>query len=131
MRHRYESHILPLFTRAGQNDNTPAMILSKILKQSFAALTVMALTIGLTGCGSESRTAIDETPFKAAITQYLSEHSMGMQVTEFKELKIQDQTATALCVMKDAEGLYGMGVTWNFEFEKTDEGWKAPRHGFH
>lgn len=96
-----------------------------------ARLWLIATLFLAAGCGSGSGTRADATPFKAAITAYLSERSMGMQVTEFKKLKVQDQTATATCVMKDTEGLYGMGVTWDFTFEKSAAGWKAVRHEFH
>ena len=71
---------------------------------------------------------VDTAPFKAAITKYLAQQSMGMKVTEFLELTVEGATAEAFCKLQDADGLYGLGVTWKFVFKKEGNGWAVASH---
>ena len=79
------------------------------------------------GCGKDEPAA-DTAPFQAAITKYLAGKSMGMTVTEFESLDVTGETATAVCRLEEASGLYSMGVRWRFTFERDRQDWKATGH---
>ncbi len=85
------------------------------------------LLLCATGCGKEEVTA-DTAPFQAAITSYLAQKSMGMKVTKFQSLKVEDGAATAVCRLEEASGLYAMGVRWRFTFRQGPRGWKVTEH---
>jgi hypothetical protein len=85
-------------------------------------------TLFLTACGRgtpPAPTAADTQPFQTAIAAYLEANSMGMAVTSFDQLQVDGVSAKAVCKMKAIEGDYNMAVTWEFEFEKTADGWKV------
>ena len=82
----------------------------------------------LTACGRgtpPAPTAADTPLFQTAIAAYLEANSMGMAVTSFEQLQVDGASAKAVCKLKAVEGDYNMAVTWEFEFEKTADGWKV------
>ncbi len=81
----------------------------------------------LVGCSEEETVTADTAPFESAIEKYLRDAGMGMKVTEFKSLSIEDDTATAVCKMEEAADLYGgIGVRWRFTFRRTaGGGWEV------
>jgi len=81
----------------------------------------------LVGCGKEEAAA-DTAPFQAAITSYLAARSMSMKVTDFESLELAGETATAVCRLEEASGLYSMGVRWRFTFQRDRQGWRATEH---
>ncbi len=88
---------------------------------------VGVLLLCAAGCGKEEVTA-DTAPFQAAVTSYLAQKNMGMKVTEFKSLEIEGETATAVCRLEEASGLYNIGVRWRFTFQQGPQGWKVTEH---
>ena len=81
------------------------------------------------GCGKDEPMA-DTAPFQAAVTNYLAARSMDMRVAEFQSLEVEGETATAVCRLEEASGLYsGVGVHWRFTFRRDDRGWTALKHG--
>ena len=88
-----------------------------------AAMVAMAAMVVMAGCGKDAPTAAEIAPFEAAIGAYLKSHSMGMKVAEVKSLEIERDTATAVCAMQEAGGLYGnLSVKWTFTFSKNENG---------
>jgi len=85
------------------------------------------LVVCAAGCGKEEATA-DTAPFQAAITSYLAAKSMNMKVTELESLEVAGETATAVCRLEEASGLYSMGVRWRFTFQRDRQGWRATEH---
>lgn len=83
----------------------------------------------LTACGRSAApvapSAAEAQPFQPAIAAYLDANSMGMTVASFEQLQVEGAVAKAVCKMKAADGGYEMTVTWEFEFEKTADGWKV------
>ena len=79
----------------------------------------------LISCGEKR---IEQKPFEAAITEYLNENAYGMKVVSFKKIEVADDTATALCRMRDKEGTYSVSVTWLFTFEKKNDSWRTIKH---
>ena len=51
-----------------------------------------------------------------------------MRVTEFESLDVTGETATAVCRLEEASGLYSMGVRWRFTFQRDGQDWKATGH---
>ena len=86
------------------------------------------LAMVLAGCGSRKITEAEAAPFRAAIAQYLKQRSMGMKASEFKSLAVSGEGAAASVAMEEAEGLYGVKVTWEFTFRKGEGGWKVESH---
>jgi hypothetical protein len=78
------------------------------------------------GCGNTGGGSDEE--YKSAIKAYLTSKSYGMVVSSVKSSKVDDGKATVVCKVKDAEGLYGLAVTWNFTLENTDGTWKVLSH---
>ena len=75
------------------------------------------------GC-SDNAVKEDSTPFKNAISKYLSQKHMDMKVYKFKKLEVNGDKAKAVCSMKEASGMSaGIAVQWNFSFEKKDGAW--------
>ncbi len=86
----------------------------------------------LCSCGKETPPAQAETQdtsvFKSAIGNYLREKNYGMEISSFDELSIKDNKASAICKMGEAENLYGIRVTWEFNFENSSGEWKVSGH---
>jgi hypothetical protein len=87
-------------------------------------------TFCLCGCKGERAVTADTAPFEAAIQTYLAAKNMGMKVTEFESLEVEQDTATALCRMEEASGLYGgVAVRWRFTFARDRRGaWQVENH---
>ncbi len=85
------------------------------------------------GCGKkDSSTPVnlqDTQPFKNAIHEYLKSKNYGMDLSSFEELSVSGNNASAMCRMNEAENLYTIKVTWQFDFENTGNGsWKVKSH---
>lgn len=77
--------------------------------------------------------ALDEQAktFGPPIDAYLKARSFGMKLEKLQKLDVDDSgdIATATCIMKDAEGMYNLGVKWMFTFEKSKDGkWQVKGH---
>ena len=70
----------------------------------------------------------DTQPFKSAIQDYLKSKNYGMDVSSFDDLAIGNDTSSATCKMEEAEKLYNLKVTWQFNFEKKDGKWTVKNH---
>jgi len=96
--------------------------------KAWAMLSLIGLLLLCTaGCGKDEA-ATDTAPFQAAIAKYLAGKSMGMEVTEFESLEATGETATAVCRLTEASGLYNMGVRWRFTFERDGQAWRVAAH---
>ena len=94
----------------------------------WATLSLVALLLlCAAGCAREEAAA-DTAPFQAAVTSHLAANRMHMKVTRFESLEVAGETATAVCRLEEASGLYGMGVRWRFTFERDRQGWRATDH---
>lgn len=85
----------------------------------------------LYGCGKGSvppPTAGESQPFNKPIEDYLKSKNMGMAVSGFDKLQVDGDKAKAICKMQEAENLYGMRITWEFDFQKQKDGWKVTGH---
>ena len=52
-----------------------------------------------------------------------------MEVTEVQSLEVTGETATAVCRLEEASGLYaGVGVRWRFTFQQDGQVWRATGH---
>lgn len=89
--------------------------------------TALLACLAVTGCGS-GEPEVDTAPFEAAVTTYLADHHMGMEVKEFRSLEISGGTATAICVLKEKSGLHNLGVKWRFSFRRNDARWQVREH---
>jgi hypothetical protein len=93
-----------------------------------AGLTALALGLAFccTGCGKENATqAVDTKPFEAAIGDYLRSQGFGMKIASVQSIDQKGDTATAVCKMQEAEGTYGLTVTWQFSFRRRDRQWQV------
>jgi len=82
----------------------------------------------LTGCAPSAPTP-DDTPFRAAIGDYLRSHNMAMTIKEIKEGPQIDGDTARLSASMTHEQLGGPSVTWEFEFARQPDGsWQAIRH---
>jgi hypothetical protein len=87
-----------------------------------------ALTVGIALCYAgcrEKNTAqpVDSKPFEAAIVDYLRNNSYGMKIASVQSIDQIANTATVVCKMQEAEGTYGLNVTWQFALHRTDGQW--------
>ncbi|MHC4481610.1 MAG: hypothetical protein ACYS1C_11675 [Planctomycetota bacterium] len=75
----------------------------------------------------EQAVQADVAPFQEAIARYLEANSMGMKVTEFESLEVAGDSASVLCRMQEASGLYGgVAVRWRFTFQRDAHGtWRV------
>ena len=90
--------------------------------------SVIAATV-LLGCARQPVPAIDETPFRTAIDQYLQANNMAMRIKEVKSSPIITQDAASLTASMTHEKLGGPSVTWTFTFAKRTNGsWEVTRH---
>lgn len=100
--------------------------------RSFFLMSLMALLTLLThGCGGNKNSAEAEAikpELEQAMVAYLKQNSMGMTPTEIGAVTLDGEKADAIIKLKDAEGLYAMGVTWKVSFEKSNGTWKALRY---
>ena len=93
------------------------------------AIVLASLFVFVLGCGGAAGPAVDSGPFEEAVAKYLDEHNMLLAIKAVKAGPIVDgNTATMTTSLTHAE-LGGAAVTWDFEFEKGEDGtWKAVRH---
>ena len=96
------------------------------MQKAICLMVLFTVTSFLAGCGN-SEPQVDTTPFEKPIATYLSQKSMDMKVSTFKDVKIEGDKATAKCSMKAAAGI-GPAVRWEFNFEKKDGVWKVTGH---
>lgn len=79
-----------------------------------------------TGCGGKGDSVpADTSAYESAVTKYLEQESMGMKVAGFDSVSEEGDQATALVRLQDAEGLTSVKVKWEFNFSKTDGGWRV------
>ena len=91
---------------------------------------LMALAVAIALCGAgcrekEAPTTVDSKPFEAAITEYLHNSSYGMKIASVQSIDQKANTATVVCKMQEAEGTYGLTVTWEFTFRRTNGNWQV------
>ena len=94
-------------------------------------LTALALGVALccAGCGKENTAKpVDSKPFEAAITDYLQSSGFGMKIASVQRIDQKGDTATAVCKMQEAEGTYGLTVTWEFSFRRRAGHWQVEGH---
>jgi hypothetical protein len=90
-------------------------------------LVVSVVCVFGVGCGKSAPT-IPDAEIKAAVAPYLSAKSMRMEITEIRDVKVEGDTAVAVCKMKDTEGLYNLAITWQFTLARQDGKWRATGH---
>ena len=91
-----------------------------------AGLTALVVGIALCCAGCREKTApkpVDSQPFEAAIVDYLHNNSYGMKIASVQSIDQNGNTATVVCKMQEAEGTYGLNVTWQFALHRTDGQW--------
>ncbi len=91
-----------------------------------ASLTALAVGIALCCAGCREKTApnpVDSQPFEAAIVDYLHNNNYGMKIASVRSIDQNGNTATVVCKMQEAEGTYGLNVTWQFSFHRLDGQW--------
>lgn len=96
-------------------------------------LVVVVSSIGLSGCGGGgNRNSAEAEAIKpeleSALIAYLKQNSMGMAPTEFTSINLNEDSAEAIVKLKDAEGLYAMGVTWKIWYDKKNGKWVVNRY---
>lgn len=95
------------------------------MKYAWLILLPALVTIGCRASGP----AVDEGPFRTAITAYLKKHSMDMRVNEFKRLTVDGTNATAQVSLKAADpDLAGPAVRWKFSFKQDGGTWAVASH---
>ncbi len=83
----------------------------------------------LSGCGESAGPTVDSTPFEEAVATYLDEHNMALAIKDVKDGPIVDGASATMTTSLTHAELGGAAVTWQFEFEKGENGtWKAVRH---
>lgn len=93
-----------------------------------AGLTALALGVALCCAGCSKQTAakpVDSKPFEAAIADYLQRNGYGMKIASVVRIDENGNTATAVCKMQDATGLYGVAVTWEFSLRRSAGHWQV------
>lgn len=102
----------------------------KIEKLSTILVLCIGLILLLSACEkNEAPVSVQDTqPFKTAIQDYLKAKNYGMDVSSFEELGVSGDTGSAICKMQEAENLYNIKVTWQFNFEKKDGKWTTRSH---
>jgi hypothetical protein len=96
-----------------------------------AGLTALALGLALccAGCSKQkAANSVDSKPFEAAIGDYLRSQGFGMKIASVQSIDQKGDTATAVCKMQEAEGTYGLTVTWQFAFRRRDGHWQVEGH---
>jgi hypothetical protein len=80
------------------------------------------------GCGRAAST-VDDTPFRAAIGQYLQANNMAMKIKEVKQPPVLTGDTATMTASMTHEQLVGPSVTWKFEFARQPDGsWRVTRH---
>lgn len=90
------------------------------------AVLLMAAVVMISGCG-EKGPSVNTAPFEEAITEYLSQKNMDMKVSNFKNIKVNANQATATCSLKH-KSLPGPAVQWDFNFTKAGDTWTVSSH---
>ena len=91
---------------------------------------LMALAVGVALCcaGCSAKNAakpVDSAPFEAAIVDYLRNSGYGMKIASVQRIDQNGNMATVVCKMQEAEGTYGLHVTWQFALHRSDEHWQV------
>ena len=73
------------------------------------------------GCGKKEP-AVDTAPLEKGIAQFLENKHMEMKVLNFKDVKVNGDTATATCSLKH-KTLPSPAVWWKFSFKKENGKW--------
>jgi hypothetical protein len=97
-------------------------------RAALAALLLFPLAIIMVGCGKDAAPAVDPAPFQAAVDDYCRSRNYGMAIAEVVALKETGETATMTCKMKEAEGLYGIAVVWEFSLRQDGGRWVVEGH---
>ena len=100
-----------------------------MMRTRVVAALCLAAVVTVAGCGKDAPTAAETAPFEGAIKAYVASKHMEMKVAEFQSLEIEGDTATAVCKMQEAGGLYGnLSVEWTFTFGKNKSGvWQVEK----
>ena len=97
-----------------------------------AGLTVLAVGIALCSAGCREKVSpkpvVDSKPFEAAIVDYLHNSSYGMKIASVQSIDQNGNAATVVCKMQEAEGTYGLNVTWQFSLRRIDGQWHVDTH---
>jgi hypothetical protein len=92
-------------------------------------LVCVWLGVAMCGCGkSNSAPKVDSAPFNAAVEEYCRAKNYGMAIAEIVALNPDGDAATMSCKMKEAEGLYGIAVVWEFSLRREDGRWIVTGH---
>ena len=95
----------------------------------FLAVAGLAACLLITACGGKGASSPENASAATrAITAYLSAQAMEMKVAEIKEFNEAGDTATASASMQQADGMYDIKVTWNFELKKSGSNWIVESH---
>jgi len=97
------------------------------MRQLSLLLTAIGLTL-ICACGKPLAAPADPAPFKAAVADYCRAKNYGMTIASITALEPTGDTATMTCRMQDNEGLYGVGVTWQFSLRREKDGWTVTGH---
>jgi hypothetical protein len=96
-----------------------------------ACLTALAVGLALccAGCSKENPSKpVDTKPFQAAINDYLQSSGYGMKIASVQSIDQKGDAATAVCKMHEAEGTYGLTVTWEFSLRRSGRHWQVQSH---
>ena len=93
---------------------------------SIVAVILLAAVVMFSGCG-EKGPGVNTAPFEEAITEYLAQKNMDMKVSNFKDIKVNDNQATATCSLKH-KSLPGPAVQWSFTFTRAGDTWTVSSH---
>lgn len=93
------------------------------------AVLVVSLALCLAAaCGSKTQPPVDPKQFEDPIADYCKSKSFGMKIASFEKVTVEGDTARVVCKMQEAEGLYGLSVTWEFSLKKESGKWKVLSH---
>src|SRR5687767_14545115 len=88
----------------------------------------LSLLLLMAACNGPS-SAVDDTPFRAAVASYLQSNNMAMKIKEVKEGPVIDGNTATLTASMTHEQLSGPSVTWKLQFAKqSDRSWQVTRH---
>jgi hypothetical protein len=92
-------------------------------------LVCVWLGVMMCGCGkADSAPKVDVAPFNAAVEEYCRTKNYGMAIAELVALTPNGDTAVMSCKMKEAEGLYGIAVVWEFTLAREGGRWSVTGH---
>ncbi len=107
-----------------------AIVVGNYLARWVAPYVILAIVIGsVSGCGQAAPTA-DPAPFEAAVTKYLDQHDMALQIKRIRQgPTIEGERATMSASMTSRD-VGGPSVAWTFQFERhdADGAWRVVSH---